>query len=54
MEGTPIHKLYVDVPFRVWFFDLLIINRVSIEDFSKVCHKQALKIMQFCTNMSET
>ena len=36
--GTPIHKLYGDVPpFRVWFFDSPLINRVSnsriFEDF---------------------
>ena len=36
--GTPIHKLYRDVPpFRVWFFDRPLINRVSnskiFEDF---------------------
>ena len=28
--GTPIYKLYGDVPpFRVWFFDRALINRVS-------------------------
>ena len=36
--GTPIHKLYRDVPpFRVWFLDCPLINRVSnskiFEDF---------------------
>ena len=37
-DGTPIHKLYGDVlPFRVWFFDHPLINRISnsniFEDF---------------------
>ena len=32
--GTPIHKLYGDVPpFRVWFFDRPLINRVVSEYF---------------------
>ena len=34
--GTPIHKLYGDVPpFRVWFFDRLLINRVSNSKISE-------------------
>ena len=34
--GTPIHKLYGDVPpFRAWFFDRPLINRVSNAKFSE-------------------
>ena len=40
--GTPIHKLYGDVPpFRLWFFDRPLINKV----FSKIFYKQGLKII---------
>ena len=43
--GTPIHKLYGDVPpSRVWFFDCPLINRVQIQQFSKIFYKQGLKI----------
>ena len=52
--GTPILKLYGDVPpFRVWFFDRPLINRVSqIERFSKMFYKQGLKITHFDQKMT--
>ena len=45
---TPIYKLYGDVlPFRVWFFDRLLINRVSNSKISEDFYKQGLKITHF-------
>ena len=46
---TPIHKLYGDVPpFRVWFYDCPLINKVSNSNiFEDFFYKQDLKIMNF-------
>ena len=50
--GTPIHKLYKDVPpFRVWFFDHPLINRVSNSKIFEY-FKHGLKIMHFDEKIS--
>ena len=52
--GTPIHNLYGDVPpFRVWFFDCPLINRISNSKIPKIFYKKGLKITHFDEKMTE-